>query len=44
MAEALKSAKGDVKFTELTEEGHDLSRVYANAELWKWLLENRLHK
>ena len=42
MAEALRAAKGSVRFTEYRNEGHELPGVYAGVELWKWLLTQRL--
>ena len=45
MAEALKMAKGDVRFTEYAGEGHNIDpKALADAELWKWLLAQRLGK
>jgi predicted esterase len=45
MAEALKTVKGEVRFTEYAREGHNIDpKALADAELWKWLLAQRLGK
>ncbi|MGH8525808.1 MAG: prolyl oligopeptidase family serine peptidase, partial [Gammaproteobacteria bacterium] len=45
MAQALRAVKGDVRFTEYAGEGHGVgAKPYADAELWKWLLAQRLGK
>jgi predicted peptidase len=45
MAEALRTLNGDVRFTEYANEGHEIApKVYLDAELWKWLLSQRLNK
>lgn len=45
MAEALKMAKGDVRFTEYAGEGHNIDpKALADAELWKWLLAQHLSR
>lgn len=36
---------GDVRYTEYAGEGHGVrAKVFADAELWKWLLAQRLDK
>jgi predicted peptidase len=45
MSEALKSPKGDVRYTEYAGEGHGVrAKVFTDAELWKWFLAQRLDK
>ena len=45
MSEALKSRNGDVRYTEYAVEGHGVgAKVFTDAELWKWLLAQRLDK
>ena len=42
MAEALRRAGADVRYTEYPDAGHDCwDRAYGEPELWKWLLEQR---
>jgi predicted peptidase len=43
MAASLKAANGDVRFTEYPGKGHGLG-VFTDADLWKWLLAQRLGK
>lgn len=45
MSEALKSRNGDARYTEYAGEGHGVgAKVFTDAELWKWLLAQRLDK
>ena len=42
MVEALKKAKGNVKFTVYPEAGHDSwTEAYTNPELYEWLLQQK---
>jgi predicted peptidase len=42
MVEALKKAKGNVKFTVYSEAGHDSwTEAYNDPELYKWLLQQK---
>jgi len=42
MVEALKKAKGNVKFTVYPEAGHDSwTEAYNDPELYKWLLQQK---
>jgi predicted peptidase len=45
ISDALKSQNGDVRYTEYAGEGHGVgAKVFTDAELWKWLLAQRLDK
>ena len=45
MVEALKAAGADPKYTEYPRVGHNSwDKAYAEADLWKWLFEQRLNR
>lgn len=44
MVKALEKLKAEVKFSRLTNQGHDISKQFNNDELYSWLLKHSLEK